>query len=290
MERDEIAGRAVRKPSGLDATHCKAPWSLSVAQPSRSPRVSVVIAALNEQDCLEHVLPLIPEGVFEVILADGHSTDGTVETARRLRPDIRVVYQPGRGKGDALRCAFAAARGDIIISLDADGSTDPREIPTFVDALVDGADYVKGTRFAHGGGTSDMTLTRKTGNWGFVVLARVLFGSRYTDFCYGYFGFWRSLLPILALESDGFEIECEVNCRAAMTKLTIVEVPSFESDRVAGEAHLRPFQDGWRILMEMTRQWRSGLGRVGRKDRLHSIHLLPEVDAVRLMEGQFSAE
>jgi glycosyltransferase involved in cell wall biosynthesis len=198
--------------------------------------------------------------VFEVLLVDGHSVDDTVATARSLMPDIRVVTQPGRGKGDALRAGFKAARGDVVIAIDADGSTDPREIPAFVAALVDGADFVKGTRFAYGGGTSDMTLTRKVGNWGFTVMARVLLGARYTDFCYGYFGFWRSLLPILDLKSDGFEIECECNCRAAVTKMNIVEVPSFEHDRVAGEAHLRPFHDGWRVLSELVKQWSRAIG------------------------------
>jgi glycosyltransferase involved in cell wall biosynthesis len=253
--------------------------------------VSVVIAALNEQDSLPSVLPLIPGGVFEIILVDGHSTDATVETALQLMPEIRVVYQPGRGKGDALRAGFSAARGDIIIALDADGSTDPQEIPAFVSALSAGADYVKATRFAPGGGTSDMTLTRKVGNWGFVVLSHWLFGTRYTDFCYGYFGFWRSLLPVLDLKSDGFEIECEVNCRAAVTKLTVVEVPSFEHDRVAGEAHLRPFHDGWRVFMELIKQWRRSLGLFTRNPQIGLRLLLqPVTDTRPRTEGQLSAD
>ena len=102
-------------------------------------RVSVVIPALNEAGNLPHVLPLIPRGVHEVILVDGQSTDGTATVARGLLPRIRLVQQHGPGKGSALRTGFAAATGEIIVMLDADGSTDPREIPVFVDALTHGA-------------------------------------------------------------------------------------------------------------------------------------------------------
>lgn len=228
----------------------------TVATVRQQPRVSVVIAALNEEQSIQHVLPRIPGDVFEVVLVDGDSTDRTVEEARRLRPDIRVVYQNRRGKGNALRCGFAVARGDIIVSLDADGSTDPAEIPAFVGALLGGADYAKGSRFIPGAGTADMTATRRLGNLGFLVLVRVLFHKRYTDLCYGYFAFWRRVLPTLQLRSDGFEIETEINVRAAVTGLKVVEVASFEGERVAGEAHLRPIPDGWRVLKEIVKQQR----------------------------------
>src|SRR5689334_4356177 len=98
-------------------------------------RVSVVIPAMNEAENLPHVLPRIPAGVHEVVLVDGHSIDGTIEVARQILPTIRVVQQRGRGKGAALRTGFEEATGDIIVMLDADGSTDPGEIPYYVGAL-----------------------------------------------------------------------------------------------------------------------------------------------------------
>src|ERR1035441_8519811 len=126
------------------------------------PRVSVVIPALNEARNLLHVFARIPAGVHEVILVDGRSVDDTVAVARRLRPDLRVVKQTRTGKGNALACGFAVASGDIIAMVDADGSADPGEIPRFVQALLDGADFAKGTRFAAGGGSSDITRARGT--------------------------------------------------------------------------------------------------------------------------------
>ena len=98
--------------------------------PRRHADVSVVIPTLNEAANLPHVFARLPfEDLHEVILVDGHSTDDTIEIARQLCPSVRVVLQDGKGKGNALACGFAAARGDIIVMLDADGSTDPAGDP-----------------------------------------------------------------------------------------------------------------------------------------------------------------
>lgn len=218
-------------------------------------RVSVVVPALNEAENLPHVLPRIPTWVHEVLLVDGHSTDGTIEVARRLLPDIVIVQQEGRGKGAALRSGFKAASGEIIVMIDADGSTDPAEIPLFVGALLSGADLVKGSRFVQGGGTADMTIFRKFGHWFLLQSVRTLFGGTYSDLCYGYSAFWKHVLPRLALDGNGFEIETMINVRALKAGLRIAEVPSFEHERIHGLSNLRALPDGWRILKTIVREW-----------------------------------
>jgi len=225
---------------------------------SKRPTVAVVIPTLNEEENLPFVLPLIPmEWVDEVIIVDGHSTDGTVELARKLIPNVTIVYQKGKGKGAALRSGFAAVKSDIIVMLDADGSTDPQEIPAYVGALVAGADFTKGSRFLQGGGTSDMPLYRKLGNKFFVYVVRALFGGTYTDLCYGYNAFWTRVLPALNLDTgNGFEIETLMNVRALCAGLKVAEVPSFETERVYGIGRLRAFPDGWRVLKTIYQQWR----------------------------------
>jgi len=211
--------------------------------------VSVVVPAMNEALNLPHVLPRIPTWVDEIVLVDGNSTDGTAAVARSLVPDIVVVKQDRRGKGAALRCGFEASRGEIIVSIDADGSTDPAEIPVFVGALVAGADFVKGSRFMQGGGTDDMEWYRRLGNWGFVKLVKLRFGGRFTDLCYGYNAFWRDVIPLLSLdEADGFEIETKMNLEALRAGLEIAEVASKERRRIHGVSNLRTFADGWRVL------------------------------------------
>jgi len=216
--------------------------------------VTVVIPALNEAENLPFVLPRLPVDVDEVILVDGHSTDDTIAAARRILPSIRVVQQQGRGKGAALRTGFAAATSDIVVMLDADGSTLPEEIEAFVAALRGGADVAKGSRFLDGGGTSDMPWYRKMGNLGFVLLTRMLFGGGYTDLCYGYNAFWRRVIPLLELDGSGFEIETMINIRALRAGLRVVEVPSYEQHRIHGTSHLRTIPDGWRVLKTIIRE------------------------------------
>ncbi len=219
------------------------------------PTISVVIPALNEAENLPYVLPLVPDWIDEVILVDGHSQDGTPDVARALLPSIHLVQQSGRGKGDALRAGFAAATGDIIVMLDADGSTDPREISIYVSTLLNGADFAKGSRFAQGGGTADMPLYRQLGNGCFAMLVRLLFGGSYTDLCYGYNAFWADVLPALRLDSNGFEIETLMNVRALQAQLKVVEVPSFEDKRRYGTGRLRTIPDGWRVIKTIFREW-----------------------------------
>jgi glycosyltransferase involved in cell wall biosynthesis len=214
----------------------------------RQPRVSVVVPALNEAANLPHVLTLIPDGVHEVILVDGHSVDDTIEVARRVMPEIRVVLQSGAGKGNALACGFAAATGDIIVMLDADGSTDPREIPQFVNALLAGADFAKGSRFLGAGGSADITVVRKAGNEFLCGVVNLLFGTRYSDLCYGYNAFWARCLPHMHVNCDGFEVETHINVRMARSGLQVAEVPSREYERRYGVSNLHPVRDGLRVL------------------------------------------
>jgi len=212
------------------------------------PRVTVVVPTLNEAANLPHVLTRIPESVDELVLVDGHSVDDTIAVARTLRPEVRVVMQNGRGKGNALACGFAAATGDIIVMLDADGSTDPAEIPQFVAALLAGADFAKGSRFLPTGGSVDITPLRKAGNQVLCGAVNLLFGTRYTDLCYGYNAFWRRCLTHMHVICDGFEVETHINVRIARSGLRVAEVPSYEQERLHGVSNLRPLRDGLRVL------------------------------------------
>jgi glycosyltransferase involved in cell wall biosynthesis len=217
------------------------------ARPS-SQRISLLIPAKNEERNLAWVLSRIPLIVDEVILIDGHSTDRTVEVARAMRPDIVVVPEMGPGKGAAVRTGIAAATGEFIVMIDADGSMEPREISKYVEALAEGADVVKGSRFLPGGGTSDMTRLRMVGNRALLGIVNTAFGTRFTELCYGFMAFRRDAMLGLGLTSDGFEIETEIVVRSALHGLTISEVPSFESPRRFGTSHLNTFRDGARVL------------------------------------------
>jgi glycosyltransferase involved in cell wall biosynthesis len=223
----------------------------TVALPPAAPRVSVVVPTLNESANLPIVFGLLPDGLHEVIVVDGRSIDDTVEVARQLRPDVRVVLESRKGKGAALQAGFAAATGDIIVMLDADGSADPAEIVDYVAALTDGADFAKGSRFLPGGGSSDITALRRAGNAVLCWVTNRMWGSEYSDLCYGYNAFWSHCLPVMDVDCDGFEVETLINIRIAEAGLNVAEVASFEFDRIHGESNLNAFRDGLRILRTM---------------------------------------
>jgi glycosyltransferase involved in cell wall biosynthesis len=251
----------------------------SMVRREPTDRVSVVIPARNEARNLPHVLEALPIGLHEVILVDGHSSDETIEVARRVRPDVKIVQQTRRGKGNALVCGFAQLTGNVVVMLDADGSADPGEIPAFVAALEAGAEFAKGTRFDQGGCSNDITRFRRVGNAALNRLVNRLFGTRYTDLCYGYNALRTYLIPALDLPpvrtaddvpggmlwGDGFEIETLINVRVARASARIIEVGSKEKPRLNGVSNLKAIPDGIRVLRTiLAESRRRRLDRIGR--------------------------
>ena len=124
--------RTAARPS---ASGLAAATASGASEVGTRPSVSVVIPTLNEERNIARVLQGLPECVDETILVDGRSTDRTIEVARSVRPDIRVVLERQPGRGAALHAGFAAATGDCIVIIDPGVSTDPTTILHFVDAL-----------------------------------------------------------------------------------------------------------------------------------------------------------
>jgi glycosyltransferase involved in cell wall biosynthesis len=272
------AGKRWRAPAVTDRGHVPPSDATPRIRPlrlaeKREHTVSIVIPAKNEARNLPHVFAKLPEDC-EVILVDGHSTDDTISVAQDLRPDITVIGQTRRGKGNALACGFATAKGDFIVMLDADGSNDPAEIPRFVAALEGGADFAKGSRFLAGGGSLDISLVRRIGNFWLNRIVNLLYGTRYTDLCYGYNAFRRECLDVMDLDAtevdgpereamrwgDGFEVETLINVRIAKAGLRVAEVPSFETVRHFGASNLNAFSDGLRVLRTIRAEFRGCAG------------------------------
>jgi glycosyltransferase involved in cell wall biosynthesis len=219
-----------------------------------SPTISVVIPTLNEAGNLPYVLNTIPRWVDEVVIVDGRSLDDTARVAKVLRPDARIVHQTRPGKGAALRSGLEAARGDLLIIMDADGSMDGADIELIRDQLVAGADYVKGSRFAEGGGSTDITRLRRFGDAGICWLIRLFFGARYSDGTYGFKGLWASNLDAVRPDTDGFEVELLLDIRAHRAGLRVAEVPCFETNRIHGASNLNALSDGLRCLRVILRE------------------------------------
>ncbi len=209
--------------------------------------VSVVIPTLNEEKNLGILLKELKnlKLINEIIIIDGYSTDKTVQEAKKF--GCKVIFDD-MGKGSALRKGLDAARGDIIICMDADLSMLSNEIHLLVAGIKAGYDICMGSRFIQGGGSDDMSLIRKFGNKFFVFLVNLLWNMNYSDLCYGYRSLKKSTIKKLDLKSDGFGIETEISIKAAKKGLKVLEVPSFEKARKFGKGKLKTFNDGWRIF------------------------------------------
>jgi len=218
-------------------------------------KVSVVIPTLNEGKTLPKVLKDIPKNVDEVIVVDGHSTDKTVKVAKKF--GAKVIFDDV-GKGSALRKGMKAAKGSIVITMDADCSHKSSEIGLLTEGIKAGFDICMGSRFIQGGGTEDMPWYRKLGNKFFVFLVNSIWNIHYSDLCYGYRSFRKSCIKKLKLKQDGFGIETEIAIKAAKKKLRVLEIPSYEKVRASGEGKLRTFRDGWLILKTIITEMLSG--------------------------------
>jgi len=212
-----------------------------------------VVCTLDEEQNLPRVIPKIPKSVYEVILVDGHSTDRTIAVGREMMPSIVVLTQPGKGKGNALKCGFEAATGDIIVTLDADGSTDPSELNSFIEPLLRGYDFAKGTRLAKGRPPT-MALHRWVGNLLIVGFMNLLFRTSFTDMTSGYNAFWRQCLGRLHFSGEAYEDEPLLYTRAVKSKLRITEVPCRYDSRIAGESKAPALRQAWKSLKTILRE------------------------------------
>ena len=230
------------------------------AASSSPPKITVIIPTLNEARNLPHVLPRLPLGLHEVIVVDGNSVDGTLEVARRLQPDARIIVQDRYGKRNALASGLAAATGDIVVMLDVDGSADPSEIPQFVKALIKGADFVKGSRVADS--VNGITRVHAVTHRMLSKLVNALCHTQYADPCCGFTAIWRCHVPVLGLSAEsgtgngrttwlsgnGFEIDALINVRAAQAGLIVKEIANSKCRPIRNAGNLTAMSDSLCIL------------------------------------------
>jgi glycosyltransferase involved in cell wall biosynthesis len=219
-----------------------------------NPTVSILICTLNEEFNLPYVLPKIPDWVDEILLVDGHSIDKTVDLARQLCPTIKILTQPGRGKGDALRYGLKNLHCDVVVTIDADGSTNPQELSNFISPLIDGNDFAKGSRFLLCS-PADKASHRIIGNLLLAITFNILYSCTFTDICSGYNAFWRKSLNQIDFSSkDSLEDEPLLIARAKKSKLNMVEVGHIDCGRINGTSKSPSWRQGFKAIKTLVRE------------------------------------
>jgi glycosyltransferase involved in cell wall biosynthesis len=214
--------------------------------------VSVVIPAYNEEKTIGNVIEetiQIMDSLglpYEIIVVDDGSTDRTREVASRYKATV-LSNGRNRGKGYALRKGFQHAQGDIVVTIDADGSHKPKEIPDLINPLFNGADIVAGSRFL-GDGKNHTCKLHILGNHLINMAILVLTRKLITDSQTGLRAFKREFLQKISLESYGYEIETEITVKSLKNGFKLKEVPISCEKRKYNISRLKILSDGFKIL------------------------------------------
>ena len=216
------------------------------------PFISIVMPCLNESasvaTCVSKATGWLARSGYqgEVVVVDNGSTDGSPELASQA--GARVVFEPVRGYGSALRRGFREAKGDWLVMGDCDDTYEFGDLDALVAPLDSGADMSIGNRFAGGIAPGAMTWShRYIGTPAISLLLRVFTGLRVGDSQCGLRAFTRDALDRLALNTDGMELASEMILKAARRGLVVADIPVPYAERL-GEAKLNTFRDGWRHL------------------------------------------
>jgi dolichol-phosphate mannosyltransferase len=203
-------------------------------------KISLVIPAKNEEASIQEILNTSKPFVDEILLVDGHSTDGTREAAEQA--GARVVLDRGKGKGDGIRVGIQEATGEVLVFMDADGSHDPKDIPRLVQPILDEqADMVIGSRMT--GGSDELhgdigRFIRMTGSHILLLMINYRWNIRLTDCQNGFRAIRTDVARALNLQEDAHTIEEEMVMKCLKKKYRIHEVPSHEYARKYGTSTL----------------------------------------------------
>lgn len=212
-------------------------------------RVAVFIPCLDEELTIGKVVDdfrqVLPEATIHVI--DNGSTDRTVDVAQAH--GARVIAEPRRGKGYAVRAAFRRIDADVYVMVDGDDTYPAEAAPALLGPVLAGqADMTVGSRTMHGT-TSTFNPVNRFGNWVFPSLIRFLLRVRLTDILSGFRAMSGEFVRSVPIAASGFEIEAELTVKALERGYRLVELPIDLRRRPEGSrSKIRIVSDGWRIL------------------------------------------
>jgi glycosyltransferase involved in cell wall biosynthesis len=207
--------------------------------------VAVVIPARNEERTVADVVSKSSRFAREVVVMDGHSSDQTAELARKA--GARVMLDPGRGKGSALRASLELVEADVLVFVDADGSHDPADIPKLALPVVKGdVDLCVGSRFS--GGSDELSvnlgqLIRSIGNISMNVAINRRWNVQLTDTLNGFRAVRRAAARAVGLREGRHTIEQEMVMKMLRYRYRVQNVPAHEYARQYGKSHINIWRE-----------------------------------------------
>lgn len=231
------------------------------AKPKTPKSVTVLIPCRNERGNIEPAIKRIPNFCpdVEILFVEGHSQDGTFDEINRVieaypNRDIKGMVQPGKGKGDAVRAGFDAARGEVLMILDADLTVPPETLPNFFNAIASGkGEFVNGTRLIYPMETGAMRFLNRIANRSFSTIFSWLISQRLTDTLCGTKVLSKRHYEMIAANRSYFGDfdpfgDFDLIFGAAKLNLRIIEVPVRYACRAYGSTQISRFRDGWQLI------------------------------------------
>ena len=220
------------------------------------PTVVIILPTLNEEETIGKVIDEIPQAILrekgyqaKVLVVDGSSADLTRQIAQERGAE--VIVEPRRGKGRAMRSAFERVEADFVFMLDADYTYPATYIPDMLDILHQGCDVVIGSRLKGEREKGAMTCLNTIGNHLLTLMANMLYLTRISDLCTGYWGLKGNIIPRLRLSATGFNFEAELFSQIVKNGYSIGEVPIYYRRRPT-PTKLSSIKDGltigWTLL------------------------------------------
>ena len=224
---------------------------------------SVIVPCRNEKGNIEDAVTRLPAFCEnqEIVFVEGHSKDGTFEECLRVQEKysykkIQVLQQSGIGKGNAMRAGYDAAKGDVLIILDADLTVPPEDIPKFYNVIAEGkGEYINGTRLVYPMENEAMRFLNLMANWGFAKIFTYLLNQRITDTLCGTKVLQRENYDKIVTNRSYFGDfdpfgDFDLLFGATKLGLKMIEVPIRYRNRQYGETQISRFQHGL-LLVQM---------------------------------------
>jgi len=215
--------------------------------------LTLIIPAKNEEDSLPQVLAEIKNYECNKIVILEESDFKTINAIKNF--DCKLVYQTGRGYGNALIEGMKNVKTEYTCIFNADGSFNPKYLEEMLGLCESDRDFVFASRYMSGGGSDDDTLLTKIGNFIFSTMGNIFFSLKLSDILYTFLVGKTDSFKKLDLRSNDFCLCVEMPIKAKRLRMNIIDTPSYERKRIAGEKKVSEFKDGLKILSYMIKSF-----------------------------------
>ena len=213
--------------------------------------ITLVIPAKNEPESLPKVLDELKSYNIKKIIVMSNEDVSTLNSIKKY--DEKILFQTGKGFGNALREGINSVTTKYFCVFNADGSFDPSDLHKLKQKLINGSDFVFSSRYIEGAGSEDDTFLTSVGNFFFTKLCNILFNLKISDVLYTYVMGSAEAFKNLDMKYDDFSFCVELPIKAKKKNFILTDFPSFERSRIAGVKKVNEFRDGFFILISILR-------------------------------------